>query len=67
MLKSFLTTRPEVIFDPEDPAHRAAYFEFVQTCRWGKSPYRFILEEPFMDLPSCIASKMIDYYSMHNK
>lgn len=63
MLKSFVKTRPYVVFDPENSDHRSAYFEFLSTGKWGNSPYRFILEEPFVDLPTCLSSKMMKYYA----
>jgi hypothetical protein len=63
MLKSFVTSRPHVVFEPDNVDHRSAYFTFLSTGRWANSPYRFILEEPYVDLPTCINTKMMRYFS----
>lgn len=62
MLKSFLMSRPSVVFDATNRAHREAYANFVQKGNWSDCPFQFVLEEPFMDLLSNINFKMVRYY-----
>lgn len=63
MLKSHLSFyRPHIMFDIENPVHRKAYFDFTQTGTWSACPYNFIVEDPYVDLPSMINTKMAKYY-----
>jgi len=63
MLKSFIKTRPHVVFEAGNSDHRSAYFEYLSTGKWGNSAFRFILEEPYLDLPACISAKMVKYFA----
>lgn len=62
MLKTWLLTRPYALFDASNPLHRQAYFDYIQTKSWVGCPYQFVLEEPYLELPSCINQKMVEYY-----
>ena len=62
MLKSFLISRPYAIFDANNEQHRKAYFEYMSKGSWAECPYQFVLEEPYLDLPSCINYKMVEHY-----
>ena len=62
MLKTFLLSRPYTVFDAENQEHRRAYFNFLKTNTWADCAYQFVLEEPYLDLPSCINYKMVQYY-----
>lgn len=62
MLKSFLLSRPYALFDAENAEHRKVYNQYLKTKSWADCPYQFVLEEPFLDLPSCINHKLIHYY-----
>lgn len=63
MLKSFLLRRPHALFDPDNEQHRRAYYDYLKTNSWNGCPYHFVLEEPFLDLPSSINYKMVLYYT----
>lgn len=39
-------SRPVVIFDPCNKEHRAHYATFIKTNTWGKSPVRFVIDDP---------------------
>ncbi len=62
MLKTFLISRPYAIFDANNELHRKAYFEYMSKGSWAECPYQFVLEEPYLDLPSCINYKMVEHY-----
>jgi hypothetical protein len=63
MLKTFVKhTRPHTIFDAENEEHRRAYFTYINSRSWDGCKFRFIVEEPYVDLPTNIDRKMISYY-----
>jgi len=63
MLKSFLLCdRPYAVFDAANPEHRAAYAEFLKKRTWEGCPYKFVLEEPYIDLPANINHRLVEYY-----
>ena len=63
MLKTWLLgSKPYAIFDPANPCHRASYYDFVKNQSWRNSPYQFICEDPYLDLPSNINAKLLTYY-----
>lgn len=62
MLKSFLLNRPYVIFDPANKEHRLIYNKFLKTGSWSNCSYQFICEAPYLDLPSCINYKLVNYF-----
>jgi len=63
MLKTFLLSRPATLFDATNVEHRKAYFEYLVTRTWAGCHFQFVLEEPFLDLPSCINHKMVQHYA----
>lgn len=54
--------RPFVVFDPSNKAHRAYYYDFVQTASWGHCPVRFVVPEDHGDLVTMIQRSLIKYY-----
>jgi hypothetical protein len=63
MLKSFLlSNRPYALFDANNAEHRKLYATFLKTKTWSTCPYKFVLEEPFTDLPSSINYKLVNHY-----
>ena len=62
MLKSFLLARPYALFDAANAEHRSAYRSYLKTNSWADCPFQFVLEEPFLDLPSNINDKLVRYY-----
>lgn len=63
MLKTWLLgSKPYAIFDAANAEHRAAYNDFVQHKTWRDSPYQFVCEEPYLDLPTNINAKLLTYY-----
>lgn len=63
MLKSFLLQRPYTLFSADKEEHRRSYYEYLKTGSWNGCSYQFVLEEPFLDLPSSINYKMMLYYT----
>ena len=56
-------SRPLIEFDPEDPDHRAYYYDFLQRGTWGYCPYRFIVPDvQGANLINMIQHKMLSYY-----
>ena len=47
-----LNCRPHTVFDATIKEHRKAYFNFLKYSTWGRSPYQFILEPGFEDIPT---------------
>ena len=62
MLKTFLLNRPFVVFDPSNKDHRRIYRHFLKTGSWKNCDYQFVCEAPYLDLPSCINLKLVEYY-----
>lgn len=62
MLKTFLLARPYAIFDAANVEHRRAYQTYLRTGTWADCDFQFVLEEPFLDLPSNINDKLVRYY-----
>ena len=58
---SLLQSIPQVRFDKNNVEHRRHFYRFLNESKWGNSP-RFILETPFLDIPSMIQSKMLHHY-----
>lgn len=57
-----LQTNPLVQFDASNVEHRKAYFKFFKQSKWGPTGPRFILETPFLDVPTMAQSRLVDYY-----
>jgi len=62
MLKTFLLSRPYAVFDASNKEHRQAYYDYLTTKSWHGCKFQFVLEEPFLDLPSNVNQKMVEYY-----
>lgn len=59
MYKS-LVIRQRVAFDPSNREHIVEFAEFLNTYSW-KSGCRFLLEEPYCDIPSMCKDKLLTY------
>lgn len=59
--KSVLNVRPRISFDPANTEHRLDFAEFIKYNNW-RSGCRFLLEDPYEDIPSMIKDKLISYY-----
>lgn len=57
-----LQANPLVEFDASNVEHRKAYNKFFRQNKWGSTGPRFILETPFLDVPTMAQSKLVDYY-----
>jgi len=57
-----LKSRPVVRFDVSKPEHRQIFFTFLKTNSWTHSPYRFYLEDGYLDLPSQMYQWIATYY-----
>jgi hypothetical protein len=62
MLKTWTLRRPTVVFDPANPEHRRAFYEFSDRGSWGDCKFNFILEEPYNDLITNIHYKIVRWY-----
>jgi hypothetical protein len=51
-----------VTFDVKNVTHRKAFNDFLKNHSWKDTNLRFILEHPFVDIPSMIHAKLINYY-----
>jgi len=52
---------PRVIFNPANKQHRLDYAQFIKYNNW-KTGCRYLLEEPYMDIPTMIHDKLVNYY-----
>ncbi len=57
-----LNCRPHTVFDATIKEHRKAYFNFLKYSTWGRSPYQFILEPGFEDIPTLCRHRLCEYY-----
>lgn len=57
-----LNCRPHAVFDATIKEHRKAYYNFLRFSTWGRSPYQFILEPGFEDIPTLCRHRLCEYY-----
>lgn len=57
-----LNCRPGMVFDATNKEHRQAYYIFLKNSTWGRSPYQFILEPGFEDIPTLCRHRLCEYY-----
>ncbi len=57
-----IKTIEPVNFDAANTEHRMAFHSFVKYNTWSKSKTRFLLENPYVDIPSMIQNKLLNYY-----
>ena len=57
-----IKTIAPVNFDVTNVEHRKSFHNFVKDNSWSNSNVRFILEMPFVDIPSMIRHKLLNYY-----
>jgi hypothetical protein len=62
MNKLLLNCRPATVFDAANKEHRKAYYHFLKYSTWGRSPYQFILEPGFEDVPTMCRYQLCEYY-----
>ena len=58
--RSFVV-KPRVNFDPANKQHRLDYARFLKYNNW-KNGCRYLLEEPYMDIPTMIHDKLVRHY-----
>ena len=51
-----------VSFDANNVEHRKYFKTFFIQHKWDKESPRFILENPFLDIPTMIKNKLMEYY-----
>jgi hypothetical protein len=51
-----------VKYDVNNITHRKAYYHFQNKFKWHPKAPRFIVEPPFLDVPTMIQSKLLSYY-----
>ena len=57
-----LNCRPHTVFDATIKEHRKAYYTFLKYSTCGRSPYQFILEPGFEDIPTLCRHRLCEYY-----
>jgi hypothetical protein len=62
MNKLLLNCRPGTVFDATNKEHRKSYHVFITNSSWGRSPYQFILEPGFEDVPTMCRHRLCEYY-----
>lgn len=62
MNKLLLNCRPGTVFDPTNKEHRKSYWSFLKYSTWGRSPYQFILEPGFEDVPTMCRHRLCEFY-----
>ena len=62
MNKLLLNCRPGTVFDANNKEHRKSYHIFITNSSWGRSPYQFILEPGFEDIPTLCRHRLCEYY-----
>lgn len=53
--------KPRVNFNPANKQHRLDYAQFIKYNNW-KTGCQYLLEEPYMDIPTMIQDKLVRYY-----
>ncbi len=51
----------KIEFNPGNPEHLQDYYEFRKNRRW-RNGCSYILEFPYLDMPSMINSKIVDHF-----
>lgn len=59
--KSCLNTPPRITFDPTNKSHRLDFAGFLKYSNW-RNGCRYLLEDPYKDIPSMIKDKLIEFY-----
>jgi hypothetical protein len=49
-------------YDPTIIPHRKAYAKFLETNSWKHTELRFDVEHPYVDVPTTLANKTLQYY-----
>jgi hypothetical protein len=62
MNKLLLNCRPATVFTAENKEHRKAYYHFLKYSTWGRSPYQFLLDPGFEDVPTMCSHRLCEYY-----
>ncbi|CAB4133471.1 hypothetical protein UFOVP257_209 [uncultured Caudovirales phage] len=57
-----MNCRPATVFNPENKEHRKAYYEFIKFSSWSRSPFQFVLEPGFEDIPHMCRIRLCEYY-----
>lgn len=59
--KSLIRATERVVFDPANKQHRLDYARFLKYNNW-KECCHYLLEDPYMDIPTMINDKLIAYF-----
>jgi len=59
--ESVLKPRERIHFDPANSEHVEDYANFIKQSNWS-SGCRYLLEQPFQDIPSMINNKLIRHF-----
>ena len=62
MNKLLLNCRPGTVFDASNKEHRKAYYNFIKNATWARSPFQFLLEPGFEDVPTMCRHRLCEYY-----
>jgi len=58
---SALIVKPRIPFDPANRQHQLDFAEFIKYNNW-RSGCRYLLEDPYEDIPSMIKDKLLSHY-----
>jgi hypothetical protein len=64
--KKMLQNKLLVNFDANNIEHRKYFKTFFTKNKWDQKSPRFILEQPFLDVPTMIQNKLMQYYLKHD-
>ena len=59
--KKVYSPQPRVVFDATNKKHLKDYAEFLKYNNW-KSGCRYLLEDPYMDIPTMINEKIVHHF-----
>jgi hypothetical protein len=58
----YLNHRDIILFDPNNAEHREIYHVFKKTHCWGKSKYRFVVDDTTTNLVDYCDRKLVEWY-----
>ena len=57
--QSVLTQKPRTLFNPNNKQHMLDFAYYTKYSNW-KNGCHYLLEDPYMDIPTMIRSKIVD-------
>lgn len=60
-------TNVKTSFDASNVEHRKLFSKFIQTNSWKHTNIRFKVELDYVDVPTTITNKLINFYMLNDK